>query len=73
MTPLLDLLKTGMYHLKTEEAQLKERATEKETVGHTKRNKQSGKTSKNPTFGSMNLFAQLIACSPFEHLSLEPN
>ena len=29
LAPLLDLLRTGFYHLKTEEAQLKERAKEK--------------------------------------------
>ena len=31
MQPLIDLLKSGFYHLKTEEAELKERARAKET------------------------------------------
>ena len=57
MAPLLDLLKTGMYHLKVEEAQLKERAAEKELLGHTKRSKQSGKLSKNSTIGFTCLFS----------------
>jgi len=43
MAPLIDLLKSGMYHLKTEEAQLKQRADEKASTGRTVRSKQSGK------------------------------
>ena len=53
MAPLMDLLKTGFYHLKTEEAQLKARAEQKSTLGHTQRHKQSGKstdTSHTPSF-----------------------
>ena len=44
MAPLMDLMRTGMYHLKTEEAQLKQRASEKAELGHTARKKPSGKT-----------------------------
>ena len=43
MQPLLDLLKTGFYHLKTEEAQLKSRADEKAASGTVARKKVSGK------------------------------
>ncbi len=43
MAPLMDLLKTGFYHSKTEEAQLKQRADEKQQLGHTLRHKQSGR------------------------------
>ena len=32
--PLMDLLKSGFYHLKTEEAELKERAEAKEKTGY---------------------------------------
>ena len=46
MAPMMDLLKTGFYHLRTEEAQLKQRATEKSELGHTQRFKQSGKVNK---------------------------
>ena len=42
LEPLLQLLKTGFYHLKTEEAQLKERAAAKEKDGRVQRLKQSG-------------------------------
>ena len=42
LTPLLDLLKTGMYNLKTEEAQLRERSKQKNELGHAIRQKQSG-------------------------------
>ena len=34
--PLMDLLKSGFYHLKTEEAELKERAAAKEKTGRAK-------------------------------------
>ena len=37
--PLIDLLMTGMYHLKTEEASLADRAAEKEATGRTFRKK----------------------------------
>jgi len=40
MAPMMDLLKTGCYHLKTEEAQLKQRAAEKEKTGYAPRHKQ---------------------------------
>ena len=63
LAPLLDLLKTGMYHLKTEEAKLKERAVEKELLGHIRRNKQSGKPFKNPIIVSTNLFSHTVSCS----------
>ena len=42
LAPLLDLLKSGFYHLKTEDARLQERAEQKEQLGHVQRNKQSG-------------------------------
>ena len=45
MEPLLKMLKTGMFHLETEDAQLKKRAVEKEETGRKTRNKQSGKQS----------------------------
>ena len=44
MQPMLDLLKTGFYHLKTEEAELKDRAAAKEKTGYAPRLKQSGRT-----------------------------
>jgi len=37
LAPLMDLLKTGMYHLKTEEAQLKQRADVKAVLGNAPR------------------------------------
>ena len=40
--PLLDMLLSGFYHLKTEEAELKQRAEQKEQTGTTQRFKQSG-------------------------------
>ena len=43
LAPLLDLLKSGFYHLKTEDARLQERAEQKEQLGHVQRNKQSGR------------------------------
>ena len=45
--PLMDLLKSGFYHLKTEEAELKERAAAKEKTGYAPRLKQSGRTDTN--------------------------
>ena len=45
LAPLLDLLKTGFYHLKTEETQLKDRATEKAELGRTSRLKQGSSSS----------------------------
>jgi len=45
--PLLSLLKTGFYHLQQEEAQLKERAAQKESLGAAPRLKASGKKSSN--------------------------
>ena len=47
LQPLLDMLKTNMYHLKTEEAQLEERKVQKELLGQAPRLKDSGKKSKN--------------------------
>ena len=44
LAPLMALLKSGVYHLKTEEANLKDRADEKLESGHKKRLKQ-GKTN----------------------------
>ena len=41
MAPLMSLLQTGFYHLKTEEAQLASRAAEKEATGVKSRLKQS--------------------------------
>ena len=45
MAPMMELLKTGFYHLKQEEAQLKERADQKEKLGAAPRLKQSAKQS----------------------------
>ena len=36
----MDLIKSGLYHRQTEEAQLKQRAEEKVNLGHTQRLKQ---------------------------------
>ena len=41
--PMLDLLKTGMYHLVVEDLQLTQRKAEKESTGSAIRLKQSGK------------------------------
>jgi hypothetical protein len=43
LRPLFDLLNDGFYHLITEEAQLKQRKEEKETLGQARRLKDSGK------------------------------
>ena len=40
MAPMMDLLKTGFYHLMCEDAQLKQRAQQKVELGHTQRHKQ---------------------------------
>ena len=43
LAPLMDLLNSGFYHLKTEEAQLASRAQEKLEIGHKSRQNRSGK------------------------------
>ena len=43
MEPMMDSLETGFYHLKQEEAQLKERAEQKEKTGNVSRMKVSAK------------------------------
>ena len=43
MQPLMDLLSSGCYHLKTEEVNLAERAAIKAEQGHAPRMKQSGR------------------------------
>ena len=48
MQPLIDLLKTGFFHLKTQEAELKERAQANEKTGYAPRLKQSS-TNENST------------------------
>ena len=45
--PMLDLLKTGFFHLETEETELKARAKQKEEKGSVSRHKQSGKSMVN--------------------------
>ena len=45
VVPLLDLLRTGMYHLRTEEAQLADRAEEKERTGAKTRTKTRSEVS----------------------------
>ena len=45
MQPLMDLLQSGCYHLKTEEVNLAERAAQKETQGRATRQKVSGRSS----------------------------
>ena len=47
LAPMMDLLLTGFYHLRTEGAQLKERAVEKEKLGRTSRHKIGGKQTYN--------------------------
>ena len=44
MQPLMDLLQSGCYHLKTEEVNLAERAAQKETQGRAARQKVSGRS-----------------------------
>ena len=60
LEPLMDLLKTGFYHLRTEEAELQSRAKQKEETGRTARLKQSGirgASAYTPTASSMFVYA----------------
>ena len=51
LQPCLDLMSSGMYHLKTESANLAERAAEKEKSGRTARNKTKFKSPNQPSVG----------------------
>ena len=64
LEPLMDLLKTGFYHLRTEEAELKSRAKQKEETGRTARLKQSGIRGASPyTPAAQSMFVYAY-CSP---------
>ena len=43
MVPLIDLLRTGFYHLRVEKSRLQDRAAEKEKVGYKKRFEQTSR------------------------------
>ena len=51
LQPCLDLLSSGMYHLKTESANFAERAAEKEKTGRKARNKNKFQSPNQPSVG----------------------
>ena len=65
LQPCLDLLSSGMYHLKTESANLAERAAEKEKTGKKARNKNKYKSPETSSFGEHEENASSISASSF--------
>ena len=60
LAPLMDLMRTGFYHLKTEEVQLKARAEEKEKTGSKQRKKQSGSEKKSSSTSMLLTFLAVV-------------
>ena len=65
LRPLLDLLNDGFYDLIIEEAQLKQRKEEKETLGQARRLKDSGKPTVATYVSVINLVCSFLLVGGF--------